>query len=135
MSVNPEALVAQAMVLAETYLRDRCAVQGLTTTNDGRGGFTEGWNDIESDIPVLVEAADDEESVIAQAPRGIVTHRLYLKVTSTTKLIEPSQRIVVATRDGKSQMLFEQPKRLDETYEALITVAATLNVSSPDETE
>jgi len=123
------------MGLTETYLRDRCTVQELTTTNDGHGGFTEGWADLESDVPVLVEAADDEESVIAQAPRGIVTHRLYLKVTSTTKMIEPSQRIVVAARDGKSQMLFEQPKRLDETYEALITVAATLNVSSPDETE
>lgn len=134
MSVDPAALVAQAMTLAEAFLRDRCAIQRLTTVNDGRGGFTEQWVDIESDIPVLVEAIDDSESVVAQAPRGIVTQKLFLKVTLTTQVIEPSQRIVVAARNGKSAMIFEQPKRLDETFEALITVAATLNVSRTDET-
>lgn len=132
MSVDPAVLVAQAMTLAESYLRDRCAIQEYTKTNDGRGGFTEGWNDIVSDIPVLVEAADDEQATVAQAPRGIVTHRLYLKVTTVTQVIEPSQRVVVAARDGKGAMIFEQPKRLDESYEALITIAATLNVTGTD---
>lgn len=135
MSVDPAVLIAQAMVLAESYLRDRCAIQGMTTTNTDDGGFTEDWNDIESDVPVLVEAIDDEQSVVAQAPRGLVTHKLYLKVTTTTQTIEPSQRIVVAARGSKSAMIFEQPKRLDETYEALVTVAATLNVSRTDEAE
>lgn len=134
MSVDPAVLIAQAMTLAEAFLRDRCAIQELTSTNNDDGGFTENWDDIESDVPVLVEAIDDDESVVAQAPRGIVTHRLYLKVTAKTQIIEPSQRIVVAARNGKSAMIFEQPKRLDETYEALITVAATLNVSRTDET-
>lgn len=130
MSIDPAVLIAQAMTLAESYLLDRCAVQEYTKTNDDAGGFTEGWEDIESDIPVLVEAVDDDESVIAQAPRGIVTAKLYLKVTPATQAIEPSKRIVVAARNGKSVMIFEQPKRLDETFEALITVAATLNVST-----
>lgn len=134
MSVDPAVLIAQAMTLAEPFLRDRCAVQELTTTNDGQGGFTENWDDIESDVPVLVEAIDDDASVVAQAPRGIVTHKLYLKVTTTTQVIDPSKRIVVAARGSKAAMIFEQPKRLDETYEALITVAATLNVSRTDET-
>lgn len=132
MSIDPAVLIAQAMTLAEPFLRDRCSIQGYTEIKDGTGGFDEQWPTIESDVPVLVEAIDDEQSVIAQAPRGIVTHRLYLKATDTTKLIDPSQRIVVAARDGKSAMIFEQPKRLDETYEALITVAATLNVTSTE---
>ena len=135
MSVDPAVLIAQAMALAEPFLKDRCTIQGSSEVKDGSGGFTEPWHDIESNIPGLFEAVDDDESVVAQAPRGIVRQTLYLKVTTATKLIEPSQRIVVAPRDGKPQMIFEQPKRLDETYEALITVAATLNVSSPDETE
>lgn len=130
MSVDPAVLVAQAMVLAEPFLKDRCSVQALTSTNDGHGGFTEGWADVETGVPVLVEAIDDDASVVAQAPRATVTHRLYLKVTAATQAIEPSQRILVAARDGKAAMIFEQPKRLDETYEALITVAATLNVTS-----
>lgn len=134
MSVDPATLIAQAMVLAEPFLRDRCAIQTLTTTNDGHGGFSENWADVESDVPVLVEAVDDDQSVVAQAPRGLTTSRLYLKATATTKAIDPSQRIVVAARDGKAAMIFEQPKRLDESYEALITVAATLNVTSTDET-
>lgn len=134
MSVDPLVLVAQAMSLAEPFLQDRCAIQGLDTTNTSDGGFTENWADIESDVPVLVEAASDDEAIIAEAPRGIVTHRLYLKVTTATQLIEPSQRIFVAARGTKPAMIFEQPKRLDETYEALITVAATLNVSRTDET-
>jgi hypothetical protein len=134
MSVDPVVLVAQAMTLAEAFLRDRCAIQGLTTVNDGQGGFTERWVDLESDVPVLVEAVDDSGSVVAQAPRGIVTQKLFLKVTAITQAIEPSQQIVVAARNGKPAMIFEQPKRLDETYEALITVAATLNVSRTDET-
>lgn len=134
MSIDPAVLIAQAAVLAESYSRDRCAVQELTTTNNADGGFTEKWADIESNIPILVEVLDDDESVIAQAPRGIVTAKLYLKVTPATQAIEPSKRIVIAARNGKSAMIFEQPKRLDETYEALITVAATLNVSRTDET-
>lgn len=129
MSVDPAVLIAEAAVLAESYLRDRCAIQTLTTTNDGQGGFTESWVDVESDVPVLVEAIDDDASVVAQALRATVTHRLYLKVTATTQVIDPSQRIAVVARNGKPAMTFEQPKRLDETYEALITVAATLNVT------
>lgn len=132
MSIDPAVLIAQAMTLAEPFLRDRCSIQTLTTTRTGDGGFDESWSDIESDIPVLVEAVDDEQSVVAQAPRGLTTSRLFLKATDTTKVIDPSQRIVVAARDGKSAMTFEQPKRLDETYEALITVAATLNVTSTE---
>lgn len=132
MSIDPVVLIAQAMVLAEPFLRDRCSIQTLTTTKTGDGGFEENWNDIETDVPVLVEAVDDDESVVAQAPRGVMTARLYLKATDATKVIDPSQRIVVAPRDGKGEMIFEQPKRLDETYEALITVAATLNVTGTE---
>lgn len=132
--MTPAVLLAQAKSLVEAYLPDRCAVQELTTVNDGRGGFTEQWVDIESGIPGLVEAVDDDESVIAQAPRAIVTCKLFLKVTATTQAIEPSKRIVFAARDGKGPMIFEQPKRLDESFEALISVAATLNVSRTDET-
>lgn len=132
--MTPAVLLAQAKSLVEAYLPDRCAVQRYTKINDGSGGFTEGWADIESDIPGLVEAVDDDGSVVAQAPRGVVTQKVFLKVTAVTQVIEPSQRIVVASRDGKAAMILEQPKRLDESFEALITVAATLNVSRTDET-
>lgn len=129
--MTPAALLAQARVLAEAYLPDSCAVQELTSTPSGDGGFSEDWATLET-VPGLVEAVDDSGAVVAQAPRGVVTQKVFLKVTSVTQAIDPSQRIVVAPRDGKSQLILEQPKRLDETFEALITVAATLNVTSTD---
>jgi len=129
--MTPTVLIAQARVLAESYLPDSCAVQELTTTNDGSGGFAESWTTIET-VPGLVEAIDDIEAIVGSAPRGAVTQKLFLRVTPTTQALKPSQRIVVAPRDGKGQLMFTQPKRLDESFEALITVAGVLDVSNPE---
>lgn len=130
--MTPAALIAQAKVLAESYLPDSCAIQELTTVNDGSGGFSEQWTTIEI-VPGLVEAIDDIEAIVGQAPRGAVTQKLFLRVTPITQAIKPSQRIVVAPRDGKGQLIFTQLKRLDESFEALVTVAGVLDVSNPEE--
>jgi len=129
--MTPAVLLAQAKVLAEQYLPDSCAIQELTTVNDGDGGFKEDWATIET-VPGLVEAVDDAEVVIGNAPRGAVTQKLYLRVTPTTQAIQTSQRIVVAPRDGKGELVFTQLKRLDESFEALITVAGVIDVSNPE---
>jgi len=129
--MTPATLIAQARILAEPYLPDSCAIQELTTTNDGSGGFAESWTTIET-VPGLVEAIDDIEAIVGSAPRGAVTQKLFLRVTPTTQALKPSQRIVVAPRDGKGQLVFTQPKRLDESFEALITVAGVIDVSNPE---
>jgi hypothetical protein len=130
--MTPAILIAQAKVLAEQYLPDSCAIQELTTTNDGSGGFGESWNTIET-VPGLVEAVDDMEAIVGSAPRGAVTQKLYLRVTTVTQALKPSQRVVVAPRDGKGELIFTQLKRLDESFETLITVAGVLDVSNPEE--
>jgi len=127
----PAVLIAQAKVLAEQYLPDSCAIQELTTVNDGSGGFREEWATLET-VPGLVEAVDDAEVVIGNAPRGVVTQKLYLRVTPITQAIQTSQRIVVAPRDGKRELVFSQLKRLDESFEALVTVAGVIDVSNPE---
>lgn len=127
--MTPATLIAQARVLAETYLPDSCAIQELTTVNDGSGGFREDWATIET-IQGLVEAVDDTEAIVGQAPRGAVTQKLFLRVTTTTQAIKPSQRIMVAARGGKGELIITQPKRLDESFETLITVAGVIDVSS-----
>ena len=129
--MTPTMLIAQARVLAESYLPDSCAVQELTTTNDGSGGFTEGWSTIET-VPGLYEAVDDIEAIVAAAPRGAVTQKLFLRVTPTTQAIKPSQRIVIAPRDGRGTLVFTQPKQLGESFETLITVAGVTDVSNPE---
>lgn len=129
--MTPAILIAQARTLAESYLPDSCTVQELTTVNDGSGGFSEQWTTVEV-VPGLVEAVDDTEAIVGSAPRGAVTQKLFLRVTPTTQALKPSQRIVIAPRDGKGQLVFTQPKRLDESFEALITVAGVLDVSNPE---
>lgn len=128
--MTPAMLIAQARVLAESYLPDTCAVQELTSVADGSGGFSETWATVET-VPGLVESIDDIEAIVGAAPRGAVTQKLFLRVTAVTQALKPSQRVVVAARDGKGQLIFTQLKRLDESFEALITVAGVLDVSNP----
>lgn len=130
--MTPATLLAQARVLAESYLPDSCAIQELTTTSSGDGGFSESWQTLET-VPGLVEAIDDTEAIVAGAPRGAVTQKLFLRMTAITQAIKPSQRILIASRDGKGELVFTQPKRLDESFEALITIAGVLDVSNPEE--
>lgn len=129
--MTPDILIGQARVQALAFTNESCAVQTLTSTDNGDGSFTESWATIET-VPGLVEWVDDSEQVIGGAPRGAVTHKLRLKVTPTTRAIVPSQRIVVAAREGKAQMVFTQPKRLDQSYEVLVSVAVIIDVSNPE---
>lgn len=129
--MTPAVLIAQAKVLAESYLPDSCAIQELTTTPDGSGGFTESWATLET-IPGLVEADTSNQVVVGDAPRGAVKQTLFLRVTTITQAIKLSQRIVVAARNGKGQLIVTQPKREDESFEVLITVSGFINVSNPE---
>lgn len=130
--MTPAALIAQARTLAEPYLPDSCAVQGLTNVPNGDGGFTEQWTTMET-IPGLVEWVDDSEAIVGGAPRGAVTHKLRLRVTAVTQAIKPSQRVIVAARDERPELVLTQPKRLSQSYEILVTLAGVLDVSNPEE--
>ena len=129
--MTPAALIAQARLAAEPYTPDTCAIQTLVKTEDNRGGFIESWVTIET-VAGLVQAVDDTEAIVGGATRGAVTHKLMLKVTPITQVIDPSQRIVVAARDGAPEMIFTQPKRLDQSYRILVRVAAVIDVSNTE---
>lgn len=128
--MTPDILIAQARVQALQFTNESCAVQELTTTESGDGSFEETWTTLET-VPGLIEWVDDSEQVVGGAPRGAVTHKLRLKVTAVTQAIVPSQRILVAARDGKPALTFVQPKRLDQSYEILVSVGAVIDVSNP----
>lgn len=130
--MTPALLIAQARTIAEPYLPESCAIQELTTTPNGDGGFSEGWNTVET-VPGLIQWIDDSEAVVGGAPRGVVAHKLRLRVTETTQNINPSNRILVAPRDGKPELVFTQPKRMPQSYEVLVTVSAVIDVSNPEE--
>lgn len=130
--MTPALLIAQARALAEPYLPDSCIVQSSTDIDNGDGGFTEEWTTLET-VPGLVEWVDDSEVVVGGAPRGAVTHKLRLRVTSVTQAIKPSQRVIVAARDERPELILTQPKRLSQSYEILVTLAGVLDVSNPEE--
>ena len=130
--MTPDILIAQAQIQALQFTKESCAIQQLTTVNDGQGGFSEQWNTLET-VPGLIEWVDDSEQVVGGTPRGAVTHKLRLKVTPVTQAIVPSQRIVVAAREGKAELIFTQPKRLDQSYEVLVSIAAVIDVSNPEQ--
>lgn len=130
--MTPAILIAQAKVLAEQYLPDSCEIQELTSIPIGDGGFREDWITLET-VSGLYEAVDDTEAIVAAAPRGAVTQKLFLRVTTVTQAIKPSQRIVVAPRDGRGALTLTQPKQLGESFEALITVAGVIDVSNSEE--
>lgn len=126
--MTPAALLAQARVLAEAYLPDSCAVQELTSTPSGDGGFSEDWATLET-VPGLVEADTSNQGVAGEAPRGAVKQTVFLRVTTVTQAIKTSHRIMVAARDGKEQLIITQPKREDESFEALVTISGYINAS------
>lgn len=128
--MTPELLVTQARTLAADFTNESCAIQELVQTDNGDGSFTEGWSTIET-VAGLVQFVDDSEQVIGGAPRGAVTHKLRLKVTAITQAITPSHRIVVAARGTRPELIFVQPKRMDQSYEVLVTVGAVIDVSNP----
>lgn len=125
--MTPAAMIAQAKTLVETYLPDTCSIFEPAEVDIPGGGFESSDGPaIESGVPCLAEAIDDTDALVAGSPRGVVTHKVFLKVTDSTKLIKPSQVIVVDAREGKPAMRFLQPKRLDESWEALITIGAVV---------
>lgn len=127
-----EALITQARALAADFTNESCAIQEYGTIDNGDGSFTEGWNTLET-VAGLIQFVDDSEQVIGGAPRGAVTHKLRLKVTAVTQAIKPSHRIVVAARGTRPALTFVQPKRMDQSYEVLVTVGAVIDVSNPDQ--
>lgn len=125
--MTPATLLAQAKTLVETYLPDTCSIYEPAETDIPGGGFESSDGvAIESGIRCLLEAESDSDAVVAGASRGVVIQKLFLEVTDSTKLIKPSQVIVVDAREGKPSRRFEQPKLLDESFEALITVGAVV---------
>lgn len=124
---SPAVLIAEAKTLVETYLPDTCSIYEPAEVDIPGGGFeSSDGTAIESGIKCLLEAESDSDAIVAGASRGVVIQKLFLEVTDNTKLIKPSQVIVVDAREGKPQMRFLQPKRLDESFEVLITIGAVV---------
>lgn len=95
--------------------------------NDGFGGTTPGTPTTVSSVKCFIEAFKSPMQVtVGGAGLTSLTHKITLEATAATKAIKSDYQIVVAARNDKPALTFEQPVTLDGSYTPLVEVAAVL---------
>lgn len=121
-------LIEQAKTLAESLCEDTCSIVEVSSANDGYGGQTETRATLVSDVPCIYEAVNDQVLDASGQRISIISHKLYLMTDSDTQAIKPHYEIVVDAKGDKDELTFENPQRMSESYEALLTVGAKLRL-------
>jgi hypothetical protein len=129
--MTPATLLASARSLIESNpaavgLVDLCDLKGPTFVNGGASGDSVTIGTIASDIRCMYEATSPNTTVTVGGKTYSVTHRVLMLRTNASELITPEYRIPVHARDGKPEIIFENPVMLDESLSPLVTVLATL---------
>jgi len=127
--MTPAQLIASARELVGDFLPDTCTVKSKSAgSNDGYGGEAEDFDDVATDVPCLYESQSDSTLVvIGGSQSGVTRHKLFLKLDeAVVHDIGPGWEIVVDARDDKPALTFEDPRRLDESNEVLLTISAKL---------
>jgi len=127
--MTPAALLTAAKALVGDFLPDTCTVKAITAGSvDGFGGEADTLTTVASGIKCLYEPIRDQPlTVLAGAAMGITRHKLFLKLDDVDlQGIGPSYQIVVDARGNKGALTFEDPRRLDESNEVVLTVSAKL---------
>lgn len=81
-------------MMAAGELKHRIAIQGITRTADGQGGYTEAWSDVVT-VWAKIEALSGRELWQAQQVQSAVTHRITIRYRSD---ITPAMRIKYGAR-------------------------------------
>jgi hypothetical protein len=124
-----QAQVEAAREAAEGLCEDLCTIVDISSTPDGFGGHAQTRTNLATGVPCIIESrAMMEAAVSAGTIASLVRTKIYMQVTSITQAIRPDYEIVVAARDGKAALTFEDPRRLDQSYEVLVTVSAKLRI-------
>jgi hypothetical protein len=124
-----QAQVVAARATAEGLCEDLCTIVDISSTPDGFGGHSQTRTNVATNIPCVIESrAMVEAAVVAGTIASLQRTKIYMKVTTITQAIRPDYEIVVAARDGKAALTFEDPRRLDQSYEVLVTVSAKLRI-------
>lgn len=125
MTIQAQVLAARSA--AEDLCEDSCTIVDISSTPDGYGGHTQTRTNLATAIPCLIESRSEvEAAVVAGTIESLIRTKIYMKVTGVTQAITPDMEIVIAARDGKAQLTFEDPRRMDQSYEILVTVSAKL---------
>lgn len=124
-----QTLIDDVRGLAEGFLEDSCSIVDIQSAPDGYGGTTRSSVTIASDVPCLLESGGDlGVAVLAGTIVSASRATIFMQVTAETQSITPDMEIVVAARGDKPAMTFEDPRRLDESYAALLAVSAKIRV-------
>jgi hypothetical protein len=126
---TPAALIATAKALVSDFLPDLCTVKQITAgAADGFGGEADTLTTVASSIKCLYEPIRDIPLMTqGGAVTGVSRFKVFLELTDVDlQNIAPGWQIVVAARGDKPQLTFEDPRRMDESNEVLLTVSAKL---------
>lgn len=129
--MTPATLLASARSLIEgnpaaVGLVDLCNLSGPTFVNGGSAGDSVTIGSIATDIRCMYEAANQNTQITVGGKTYSVSHRILMLRTIAAEAITPEYRILVHARDGKPEMIFENPVPIDESLSPLVTVLATL---------
>ena len=122
-----QAQVLAARPAAEDLCEDSCTIVDISSTPDGYGGHTQTRTNLATAIPCLIQSRSEvEAAVTAGTIASLIETKIFMKVTAVTQAITPDMEIIVAARDGKAALTFEDPRRMDQSYELLVIVSAKL---------
>ena len=108
------------------FLPDKADLLEPTSTADGYGAQTISETELVTDIPCLWELLSPSVEMTIGTKNVVLTHKLWLESTEKIGAIKPSYRIRIQAREAKGEIIFEQPVRLDESFNPLVAVLAKL---------
>jgi len=74
-------------------LRHKIKVERRTRVSDGGGGFEQGWELVEDDLNARIVQKSGTEGVTGDALAGILTHHIFVRLSSRTRGISNLMRI------------------------------------------
>jgi len=119
------ALTAITPTILSTF-PDLCDLkQPGTLSPDGFGGTTDTPATVEASLECFYERLSERDKVLGGTLITTQTHKMMIKATASTRLIQPHQWLVVAARELPA-LTFRKPVTLDGSYAPVITIAAEL---------
>lgn len=111
---------------AEEFMSDLCDLTKPTLTDGGGSGDTLTQSTAASNVPCFYKPSGRNSPLVVGGHAYIASHQFTLPATTEVLAITPEYRITVQARGSNPQMIFEQPVIVQNSFMALVKVAATL---------
>jgi len=121
-----EELKSELADAAEEFMSDTCSLIKPTFTDGGASGDTLTQATVASNVPCFYKPAGRNSPLVVGGQAYIASHQFTLPATTEVLAITPEYKLTVQARGSNPQMIFEQPVIVQNSFTALVKVAATL---------